>query len=148
MPVSTAIPTPSQDRHAGQAMRRGAAGRCPSCGDGRLFTGYLRVKDECPSCATELHHHRADDGPAYVTILIVSHLATVVMLAMFTMYRPSTTVMLTVLCGGTLVLSLLMLPRIKGAWVGFQWAKRMHGFGHGHEDRSTADDSQATGAAR
>src|SRR5438309_4020125 len=55
------------------AMRRGFFGRCPSCGEGRLFRAYLKVVDNCEKCGTELHHHRADDAPAYFTILIVGH---------------------------------------------------------------------------
>lgn len=123
------------DRLLGEAMRRGAIGRCPNCGQARLFTGYLRVKDHCPSCGEELHHHRADDGPAYLTILIVSHIATVLLLMVFTLYRPSSEVLMAVFLGGALVASLILLPIIKGAWVGMQWAKRMHGFGHAGEDR-------------
>lgn len=122
-------PTPP-DRLIGEAMRRGAAGRCPACGDARMFTGYLRVKDSCPSCGEELHHHRADDGPAYVTILIVSHIATALLLAVYMVYRPSTEVLVAVFMGGSLLASLILLPIIKGGFVGLQWAKRMHGFGH------------------
>ncbi len=148
MPATTAPPTHAANRPVGQAMRRGAAGRCPACGEGRLFTGYLRVKDHCPSCGTDLHHHRADDGPAYVTILIVSHLAASLMLTIYTLYRPSTLVMLGVFVGGSLLLSLLMLPRVKGAWVGFQWAKRMHGFGQAAEDPARAVSPQSAESRR
>ncbi|HRO13613.1 MAG TPA: DUF983 domain-containing protein [Paracoccus sp. (in: a-proteobacteria)] len=130
------------DRPLGQSMRRGTAGRCPACGQGQLFTGYLKVKDSCPSCNEELHHHRADDGPAYVTIFIVSHLAGPLLLAVYIAYRPSTAFLLTLFCAGVTVLSLLLLPRIKGAWVALQWAKRMHGFGDGVEDRPAATDLQ------
>lgn len=123
------------ERLLGEAMRRGALGRCPNCGQARIFTGYLRVKDQCPNCGEELHHQRADDGPAYVTILIVSHVAAVLLLMVYTVYRPSSEVLIAVFLGGSLVASLILLPIIKGAFVGLQWAKRMHGFGRAGEDR-------------
>lgn len=121
--------TPPKDRPLKQAMLRGAFGRCPACGSGRLFTGYLSVKDTCPHCHEELHHQRADDGPAYLTILLVSHLGAPLLLAVYMLYRPSAMSMLIGFGLGAIVLSLLLLPRIKGAFVGFQWARRMHGFG-------------------
>lgn len=123
------------DRVLGEAVRRGAFGRCPNCGQARIFTGYLRVKDHCPNCNEELHHHRADDGPAYVTILIVGHVATVLLLTVYLLYRPSSEVLMAVFLGGSLVASLILLPIIKGAWVGMQWAKRMHGFDRVGEER-------------
>ena len=55
------------------AMRRGFAQRCPKCGKRTLFWKYLKVNDECPCCGEALHHHRADDAPAYFTIVVVGH---------------------------------------------------------------------------
>lgn len=118
------------ERPTRQAMWRGTRGRCPSCGEGKMFRSYLKVTDECPTCGEELHHQRADDGPAYLTILIVSHLAAPILLAYFIAFRPSAMTMITIFGIGTVVSSLLLLPLIKGAFVGFQWARRMHGFDH------------------
>src|SRR5208282_4250961 len=56
------------------ALRRGFLGRCPACGRGRLFRAFLKVADHCPACGEALHHHQADDAPAYFVILIVGHL--------------------------------------------------------------------------
>ncbi len=110
-------------------MLRGALGRCPAGGKGKLFSGYLTVNQTCANCGEELHHHRADDGPAYLTILFVSHLGAPLLLAVYMMYRPSAMSMLIGFSLGAIVLSLALLPRIKGAFIGFQWARRMHGFG-------------------
>lgn len=118
-----------QERQVRSAMLRGALGRCPACGKGRLFTGYLTVNHQCTSCGEELHHQRADDGPAYMTILLVSHLGAPLLLAVYMMYRPSAMSMLIGFSLGAIVLSLALLPRIKGAFIGFQWARHMHGFG-------------------
>ncbi|GLK65437.1 DUF983 domain-containing protein [Paracoccus kondratievae] len=126
------------ERPVKPAILRGAMGRCPSCGHGRLFKGYLTVRAACPHCGEELHHQRADDGPAYLTILLVSHLGAPLLLAIFMAYRPSAMAMLIGFGLGAVVLSLLLLPRIKGGMIGFQWARRMHGFG-GNSARVEAD---------
>lgn len=90
---------------------------------------YLQVHDTCPSCGEELHHHRADDGPAYLTILIVGHILAFVLHIWFVQFRPDPWVMASVLSVLTVSLSLYLLPRIKGAFVALQWSRRMHGFG-------------------
>ena len=112
-------------------MLRGARGRCPACGDGRLFTRYLKVADHCPACGEALHHQRADDGPAYLTVLIVSHLGAPLLLASFIAWRPSAATMIWSFGIGAIVLSLMLLPIMKGGMVGLQWARRMHGFDDG-----------------
>lgn len=117
------------DRPVKTAMLRGAMRRCPACGQGALFQGYLTVRDHCPHCHEDLSHQRADDGPAYLTILLVSHLGAPLLLAVFLAWRPSAMSMLLGFGLGAIVLSLALLPVIKGAFVGFQWARRMHGFG-------------------
>jgi uncharacterized protein (DUF983 family) len=53
---------------------RGLRGRCPACGDGRLFPRYLKVAEDCAACGAELRHHRADDLPPYLVIFIVGHI--------------------------------------------------------------------------
>ncbi|SLN56843.1 hypothetical protein PSA7680_02959 [Pseudoruegeria aquimaris] len=119
----------AEDRPMRQAMLRGWRRKCPNCGAGPLFEGYLKVRDTCPSCQEELHHQRADDGPAYLTILIVGHILAPVILVAYTHYRPDPLIMAVLLSIGCVALSLYLLPRLKGALVGIQWAKRMHGFG-------------------
>ena len=119
------------ERPTGPALRRGFAKRCPRCGEGRLFDGYLKVARTCPSCGEALHHHRADDGPAYLTILIVGHIVGLAMHFAWTAFRPEPLVFATVLTVLAVALSLWLLPRLKGAIVAFQWAREMHGFGRG-----------------
>jgi uncharacterized protein (DUF983 family) len=117
------------ERPTWPALRRGFARRCPRCGEGRLFEGYLKVTDSCAACGEELRHHRADDGPAYLTILIVGHVMAVAMHLVWTTFRPEPLVFATLLTVVAVGLSLWLLPRFKGAIVGYQWAHRMHGFG-------------------
>jgi uncharacterized protein (DUF983 family) len=118
-----------EERALGPALRRGFRRKCPSCGTGPVLTGYLTVRDSCPVCREELHHHRADDGPAYLTILLVGHLMAPLLHVVFTTYRPEPLVLFTIFAVGCVGLSLYLLPRLKGAIVAFQWARRMHGFG-------------------
>lgn len=110
------------------ALWRGWQRRCPQCGAGPMLRGYLKVREDCPVCGEAFHHHRADDGPAYLTILIVGHLMAPTFHIVFTRFRPEPLVMATLFSVGCVALSLYLLPRIKGALVAFQWAKRMHGF--------------------
>ncbi len=118
----------ADERPLKPALLRGWRRRCPNCGSGPMLRGYLKVRDSCPVCGEALHHQRADDGPAYLTILIVGHLMAPLILWVFTHYRPDPLVLATVFSIGTVALSLYLLPRLKGALVGLQWAKRMHGF--------------------
>jgi uncharacterized protein (DUF983 family) len=129
MTSQTASAPEIEERPVKPAMLRGWRRRCPKCGAGPLFRGYLKVRDACPVCGQELHHHRADDGPAYLTILIVGHLLAPALMFTFVKFRPEPMVMITGFTIGTVALSLFLLPRLKGALVGLQWANRMHGFG-------------------
>lgn len=117
------------ERDLGQASWRGWQRRCPACGTGPMMKSYLKVRTTCTVCGEELHHQRADDGPAYLTILVVGHLMAPLLGAAYMMYRPDPMVLSAVFGIGTVTASLWLLPRFKGMMVGFQWAKRMHGFG-------------------
>ena len=117
------------ERPLKQAVFRGFGRKCPNCGEGSLIKGFLGVRDHCPNCGEAFCHHRADDGPAYLTILIVGHLMAPLLLIVFTRFRPDPLVLFAIFAIGCVTLSLYLLPRLKGAIVGFQWARRMHGFG-------------------
>ena len=113
-----------------RALRRGYMGKCPHCGEGKMFRAFLKVAEACPSCGEELHHQRADDAPPYMTIFVVGHIIGAGMLwvehqndALPIWIHATIWPILTV------VLSFYFLPRIKGALIGLQWALRMHGFG-------------------
>ncbi len=117
------------DRPMKPAVWQGLKCRCPNCGEGALFDRYLHVRDTCAACQEPLHHHRADDGPAYLTILLVGHVMGFAIHLMWVWMRPEPWVMATVLVVLAVGLSLILLPRMKGMVVAIQWAKRMHGFG-------------------
>lgn len=111
-----------------QAMKRGFRCRCPACGEGKLFRAFLKVNDNCPACGEELHHHRADDFPAYLVIVIVGHIVVPLVLAVETDFAPSYWIHLALWLPLTLGLSLGLLQPVKGTVVAIQWFLGMHGF--------------------
>jgi len=117
------------ERSVRNALWRGWRRRCPACGGGSVMKGYLKTRQSCQVCREELHHHRADDGPAYLTILIVGHLMAPLLHIVFVQFRPEPLTLFTIFAVGCIGLSLYLLPRLKGAIIGFQWARRLHGFG-------------------
>jgi len=116
------------DRPVFQSMLRGAKLKCPACGVGALYRQFLKVSDTCPNCGEELHHHRADDAPPYFTIVIVGHIVVGLVLFVEMTYRPPLWVHAALWLPLTIILALVLLPSIKGALIGLQWALRMHGF--------------------
>ncbi|WP_333794034.1 DUF983 domain-containing protein [Hyphomicrobium sp.] len=111
-----------------EAMLRGWRQSCPACGEGTLFRKYLKVADTCPTCREELYHHRADDAPPYFTMVIVGHVVIGGILMVEKAFAPPSWVHLVMWLPLTVIMSLILLPRVKGALIGLQWALRMHGF--------------------
>lgn len=124
----TETTTHRPERPLWPAMKRGMAGKCPACGEGRVFKKYVQVNSECPSCGEELHHQRADDAPPYLVIVIVGHLMVGIILHMEMVVRIPASHYLIAVLPLTVLLSLWLLPVVKGAIVNMQWAKYMHGF--------------------
>jgi uncharacterized protein (DUF983 family) len=122
--------TARDKRDAWKASGRGLRGRCPSCGEGKIFRAYLKVNTICPHCGEELFHQRADDAPPYLTILVVGHLVGSLML-LVEEFWPDAPIWLHAMIWPTLalILSLWLLPAMKGGLIAYQWALRMHGFG-------------------
>ena len=119
----------NDDRPIKSALLKGWKCKCPNCGSGPMLRDYLKVRDTCPVCSEELFHHRADDGPAWATIMIAGHILAPVMLSVFVAFRPEGWVMALGFSVVFVALSLFLLPRIKGMFVALQWSRRMHGFG-------------------
>lgn len=128
-PQNLAPPYAFAQRSVPEAMLRGAAMHCPACGQGKIYHGFLKVAATCPSCHEELHHQRADDAPPYFTMFIVGHIIVAAVMVVEKVYAPELWVHGMIWTPLILALSLLLLPRIKGALIGLQWALRMHGFG-------------------
>ena len=119
----------TDDRPVWPSLRRGWSRKCPNCGSGSLFNGYLKVKNSCEVCDQELYHHRADDGPAHLTILTVGLIMAPTLLITYEIWRPEPLTLFTIFGVGSIALSLYLLPRLKGAIVAYQWSRRLNGFG-------------------
>jgi uncharacterized protein (DUF983 family) len=119
-------------------LAQGFLGRCPCCRKGRIFGAFLKVHDRCAVCGEELHHHRADDFPAYLVILIVGHVVVPMALYVETHFAPSYWIHLALWLPLTLGLSVGLLQPIKGAIVALQWRLGMHGFEYARKLRASS----------
>lgn len=117
------------ERQVLPAMIRGLLCQCPACSKRTVYRAFLKIADTCSHCGTELHHHRADDAPPYFTIMIVGHIVIPAALMLERWKQPETWVHWLIWIPMVLGLIFLLLPRVKAALVGLQWALRMHGFG-------------------
>ena len=118
----------AEKRDVWTSIKRGFRGRCPRCGEGKLFRAFLKVDNNCSVCGLDFTPHRADDLPAYLVIVVVGHIVVPLALLIETNYSPPVALQLAIYLPLTLVASLALLQPVKGAVVGMQWALRMHGF--------------------
>ncbi len=133
MPVTMSAGT--EQRSVGKAVLNGLKLRCPHCGKGHLFRSYLKVVDKCEVCGEELSHHRADDFPPYLSIIIVGHVIVGLMLHLELAYQDvAPWVYMVTMVPAAIILPLVLLPSIKGAVVGLQWANKMYGFDPANRD--------------
>jgi len=105
-----------------RSMGRGLAHRCPACGQGQLYGRYLKVQPQCAACEHPLARYPADDGPAYLTILLVGHLLIAPMLFFPIVWESSPAYSLPIILGSLTAVTLAALPRIKGGWIGLMYA--------------------------
>ena len=131
-------PAEADKRDAVLAVRRGLFCTCPACGSGGLFKSFLKPVERCAACGEDMTHHRADDLPAYLVIVIVGHIVLGGFMMTDLVWPASNWVHLAIWTPLTLILALGLIQPVKGAVIGLQWALRMHGFGgHGPEQEGT-----------
>ena len=126
------------DRPVGEAIKRGFLNQCPHCGKAKLFRAFLKPVDTCPACGEEMHHHRSDDLPAYLVIVVVGHIMVGGWMTTESLWHLSSWQHLAIWTPITILSAILLLQPLKGAVIGLQWANRMHGFGNPDQDPATA----------
>jgi uncharacterized protein (DUF983 family) len=127
----------------GRALRRGFAMRCPNCGRGKLFGSFLKVADHCPACGEEFFHHRADDFPAYLVIIIVGHITVPAILLVEELFGPPLWLQLALWLPVIAFGALALLQPTKGAVVALQWQLGMHGFADSKNKRDALSQDTA-----
>src|SRR5262245_53100032 len=111
-PDDTTAASPRSRPATGLGLSRGLRLRCPACGDGLLFARYLKLHPSCSRCGLKLDEFRADDAPPYFTILLVGHIVVPGMLVLEQLEHPPSWVQAALWIPLTLVLTLLVLPRM------------------------------------
>ena len=109
------------------ALGRGIMGRCPRCGTGRLFQAYLKPVGACAHCDAPWAEIRADDGPAWATILVVGHILAPLVIAVTRDETHPTWLLLSGLITLAVALCLVLLPRLKGGFIALIWRMRATG---------------------
>ena len=108
------------ERNLGRALQRGARGRCPACGKGRLFVSYLKPIAQCHECAENLTRYQTADFAPYVVTFVIGLIFTPIALALTA--SGASDFMLPILLIAAVVSALLLLPPMKGAALGLLWA--------------------------
>ena len=105
-----------------RAVLRGLREHCPNCGRGAIFHRYLKVSPTCLACGHDLDQYPADDGPAYFTILLMGHLVIAPLLLFPFIWKASAAIVVPAVLIPVALLTLFVLPRIKGGVIGLSYA--------------------------
>jgi uncharacterized protein (DUF983 family) len=100
------------------AILRGAGRHCPSCGQTRLFSGYLKVVQSCAVCGAPLGLYPSDDAPPYITILLVLHIIVPALLVLEQTTNMALWIYGAIFLPLTAILTMVLLPMVKGGIVG------------------------------
>ena len=114
------------------ALLRGAKGKCPRCGEAKLFRAYLKPIDACPACGQDWTLQCADDFPAYLSILVSGHLMAPVIVGLVLAPSLPSWVASAIIVAVALVLTTSLLQPAKGAVIAGQWWLGLHGFKPDH----------------
>ena len=103
-------------------LKRGFARRCPNCGIGHLFSGYLKVRAPCEVCGADNTIYPSDDFPPYLTIFVAGHVLVALFVWTDSVYEPPLWLQSAIWLPVAVLLCLALLPFMKGAAVGLCWA--------------------------
>ena len=102
------------------ALGAAALGKCPVCGQGRLWTSYLKIADACGTCAADFKAAETGDGPVVFVILISGFAACVGLVISLLGFGWPVWMLLAVWPAFAVVLSLILMPVLKGLMVASQ----------------------------
>lgn len=106
----------------GSSLWRGFRRQCPHCGQGKLFTSFLKLANQCDSCGLEVGQmYNADDGPAFFTMSLVLFILAPILLWIDVTYNPSVSVLFLIFLPLVILTTVLLLPLVKGAFVAASW---------------------------
>ena len=106
------------------AMSTGLAGRCPRCGDVRLFNGYITVAPKCDVCGLDFAFADSGDGPAVFVTLLAGFMVLGIALAVDVAYEPPLWVHLVIFLPLTILVCLGMLRPLKGVLIASQYKNK------------------------
>lgn len=131
LPAAPAVPVgdrPALPQSLWRAMARGAVGRCPRCGQGRLFRAFLKPVEHCGHCGQDWSMQRADDFPAYASLFITGHLVAPLAVHLARDVSISSAMAAAIILPITAALAVGLLQPCKGSIIAVQWRTGMHGF--------------------
>ncbi|WBU30715.1 DUF983 domain-containing protein [Rhodopseudomonas palustris] len=104
-----------------QSALRGIACRCPRCGEGRLYTGFLTLAPRCEVCGLDFSFIDVGDGAAVFTILIGGAIVVLCALIVEVKYQPPFWLHAALWLPLVLVTTLLPLRSIKALLIALQF---------------------------
>lgn len=102
-------------------MLNGLAGRCPRCGEGRLFQGFLTVAPRCNVCGLDYRFIDAGDGPAFFVMSFSGFVVVAAALIVETLYQPPYWVHAALWLPLIFLTTLLPIRPLKGLLIGVQY---------------------------
>lgn len=109
----------------------GAAGRCPNCGEGHLFEGFLKVAPQCEACGFDLKTADSGDGPAVFVILIGGFIVAFGAVFVEIAYSPPVWLQLLIWLPVTAVVCGGLLRPFKGLLIAAQFTNKAREAGRG-----------------
>ncbi|MER0236854.1 DUF983 domain-containing protein [Fulvimarina sp. MAC8] len=102
----------------------GLKGRCPRCGEGRLFSGFLTPAKKCDECGLDFHFADSGDGPAVFVILIIGFIVCGLALWLEVAYDPPLILHFVLWVPLTVILALPLLRMLKGVMITLTYANK------------------------
>lgn len=106
-----------------QALKRGLAGKCPACGEARLFGRFLKPVSCCAACGRDWTLQRSDDFPAYLVVLVLGHLLIPIVVEFNLLFDVSNVVQMLLWPAIAATAALFMLQPAKGFVIALIWAR-------------------------